>query len=396
MSSMMIRRRQLLAGSAVALGALAANGRVYAQDAAAEEGVLPEYLSFKQSDAMIVHSNNTIETKREAFGNALITPEDKLYVRNNVNPPSPSILDDRDAWEISIEGVGAPRTLTLGELKGMGLETVTMVLQCSGNGRAFFDHETTGTQWQLGAAGNVMWTGVPLRVVVEALGGPSNGANFVTGTGGEEFPEGAPVRDVIVERSVPIGALDNIILAWDLNGEPISLAHGGPLRMIVPGYSGVNNIKYIKRVALTEDETDALIQQSRYRLYPVGGESGPDWPSVWEMAVKSWVNEPLGDRPAGPVVISGVAFGGMNPAEKIEVSLDNGETWQEASFVGPDLGRFAWRNFAFATELEPGSYTIVSRATDSEGNVQPEETEPNNSGYSHNGWRAPAVEITVT
>ena len=396
MSSMMIRRRQLLAGSAVALGALAANGRVYAQDAAAEEGLLPEYVSFKQSDAMIVHSNNTIETKREAFGNALITPEDKLYVRNNVNPPSPSILDDRDAWEISIEGVGAPRTLTLGELKGMGLETVTMVLQCSGNGRAFFDHETTGTQWQLGAAGNVMWTGVPLRVVVEALGGPSNGANFVTGTGGEEFPEGAAVRDVIVERSVPIGALDNIILAWDLNGEPISLAHGGPLRMVVPGYSGVNNIKYIKRVALTEDETDALIQQSRYRLYPVGGESGPDWPSVWEMAVKSWVNEPLGDRPAGPVVISGVAFGGMNPAEKVEVSLDNGETWQEASFVGPDLGRFAWRNFAFATELEPGSYTIVSRATDSEGNVQPEETEPNNSGYSHNGWRAPAVEITVT
>lgn len=395
MGAMMIKRRQLLAGSAFAVGAIATGGKAIGQDAAVQPSDLPEYVSFKQPDAMIVHSNNTIETKREAFGTAPITPQDRLYVRNNVNPPSPSVLDDRDAWEVSIEGVGSPQTLTVGDLKAMGLETVTMVLQCSGNGRAFFDHETTGTQWQTGAAGNVMWTGVPLRTVIEALGGASEGAKFVTGTGGEEFPEGAPVNDVIVERSVPIEVLDNILLAWDLNGEAISLAHGGPLRMIVPGFSGVNNIKYVKRIALTENETEALIQQSRYRLYPVGGESGPQWPSVWEMGVKSWINAPLGDRPAGPVVISGVAFGGMHAAEKVEVSLDAGETWHEASFVGPDLGRFAWRNFAFATELEPGTYTIVSRATDAEGNVQPEETEPNNSGYSHNGWRAPAIEITV-
>lgn len=113
------------------------------------------------------------------------------------------------------------------------------------------------------------------------------------------------------------------------------------------------------------------------------------------MGVNSWINAPLTDRPAGPAVISGVAFGGMHATQKVEVSLDGGQTWHQANFVGPDLGRFAWRNFAFATELEPGSYTIVSRATDTEGNVQPEETEPNNSGYSHNGWRAPAINIAV-
>src|SRR5690606_34421488 len=125
MGAMMIKRRQLLAGSAFAVGAIATGGKAIGQDAAVQPSDLPEYVSFKQPDAMIVHSNNTIETKREAFGTAPITPQDRLYVRNNVNPPSPSVLDDRDAWEVSIEGVGSPQTLTVGDLKAMGLETVT-------------------------------------------------------------------------------------------------------------------------------------------------------------------------------------------------------------------------------------------------------------------------------
>lgn len=390
-----LQRRNLLVGTAaaaVAAGTVIPAARLHAS----EDSGLPDYVSWKEPDALIVHSDNTLETKRSAFGTSLITPEDTLYIRNNISPPSEKIMEDRDAWEVSIEGVAEPRTLTLGELKGMGVETVTMVLQCSGNGRAFFEHGPTGTQWQVGAAGNVMWTGVPLRKVVDALGGPVEGANFVTGTGGEEIPEGIDPLTIMVERSVPLEALDDILLAWDLNGQPISLAHGGPLRMIVPGYTGVNNVKYVKQVALTEEESPARIQQSRYRLMPVGEEAGPQWPSVWKMDVKSWITGPLEDRRAGAVLIGGVAFGGTNPVERVEVSVDGGQNWQNADFIGPDLGRFAWRPFVLVTELEPGSYTLVSRATDSEGNSQPEEMEPNQSGYSHNGWRAPAVEITLS
>lgn len=390
-----LQRRYLLAGTAataVTAGALASGVRVHAS-----EGVeLPEYVNWKEPDALIVHSDNTLETKRSAFGTASITQEDRLYIRNNVSPPPASILDDRDAWEVSIEGVANPQTLTVGELKSMGIETVTMVLQCSGNGRAYFEHEPSGTPWQVGAAGNVMWTGVPLRTVVDALGGPAEGAQFVTGTGGEEIPEGIDPLSVLVERSVPLEALDDILLAWDLNGEPISLAHGGPLRMIVPGYTGVNNVKYVNRVALTDEESPARIQQTRYRLQPVGEEGGPQWPSVWKMEVKSWITGPLESRAAGMTQVTGVAFGGANAVDSVEVSVDGGETWHEAEFIGPDLGRFAWRPFVLPIELEPGSYTLVSRATDSEGNSQPEEFEPNQPGYSHNGWRAPAVEITIT
>lgn len=135
----------------------------------------------------------------------------------------------------------------------MGLETVAMVLQCSGNGRGFFPSKPSGTPWNVGAAGCVVWSGVPVRAVVEALGGMAEGMRYMTGTGGEKLPEGLDPKTIIVERSVPAKAMADALLAWKMNGAPISLAHGGPLRLIVPGYTGVNNIKYIKRLAFTAE-----------------------------------------------------------------------------------------------------------------------------------------------
>jgi DMSO/TMAO reductase YedYZ molybdopterin-dependent catalytic subunit len=285
--------------------------------------------------------------------------------------------------------------MRLGELKRLGLETVATVLQCSGNGRGLFDHEASGSPWITGAAGCVLWTGVPVRAVLEELGGVAEGAKFMTSTGGETIPEGLEAKDVIVERSVPIENTETAILAWEMNGRPIPVAHGGPLRMIVPGYYGVNNVKYVKTVAFTETETDAKIQTSGYRVRPVDVGGAPDQPTMGEMKVKSWITHPLMDRESGRVQIHGVAFGGTNPVDKVEVSTDGGGTWQEASLVGPDLGRFAWRAFVLAAQLEPGTYMITSRATDSEGNVQQETTEPNHRGYDYSGWDRLAVDVTV-
>ncbi len=371
-------------------------GRAFAQDKP-----LPDYVSWKDPASMIVHSENTIETKRGEIGSSVVTSEDRLYIRNNVSPPDPSVLDDRDAWQVEFTGVNDPRTLTVGDLKTMGVETVAMVLQCSGNGRAFHkaqltgDQQMSGTPWQTGAAGCVIWSGVPLRNVVEALGGVAGGANFVTSTGGETIPEGVEAKDVLVERSVPIDALDSIILAWEVNGKPISLAHGGPLRTIVPGYTGVNSVKYVKTVAFAEAESDARIQQTRYRMYPFGEKASPDHPSVWAMEVKSWITSPLEAAKSGKVYITGVAFGGINAVSGVEVSVDGGASWQNAEFIGPDLGRYAWRQFVLAADLAPGSYKIASRATDSEGKSQPETNELNGAGYLHNGWMAHALDITV-
>lgn len=384
------------AGAVAAAGFVGSSKISSAQEASTEGSALPGYVSWKNPDALIVHTAQTLETKRSFIGTSGITPNDEFYIRNNLPPPDESIVADRDGWEVSIEGVANPRTVTVGELKTMGLETIATVLQCSGNGRGLFDHEASGAPWETGAAGNALWSGVPLRTVVEALGGPVEGMRFMTNTGGETLPEGVDPKTVIVERSVPIDyAVENVLLAWEMNGEPIPLAHGGPLRVITPGYYGINNVKYVNRIAFTENETDATIQASGYRVRPVGEDGAPDQPSMWEMKVKSWVTYPLMDTASGQVQIHGVAFGGYNALESVEVSIDGGETWQEARLIGPDLGRFAWRPFVLAAELEPGTYTIASRATDSEGNVQEETTEPNHRAYDYSGWSRLAVEVVV-
>jgi len=183
-----------------------------------------------------------------------------------------------------------------------------------------------------------------------------------------------------------------------MNGVPISLAHGGPVRLVVPGYTGVNSIKYVKQLAFTAKETDARIMSHGYRISPPGAKGDPSQPSVQEMSVKSWINSPAPDSgplKAGMVQILGVAFGGMNAVAKVEVSLDGGKNWAPARFVGPDLGRFAWRQFALATRLPAGNYELASRATDSAGNVQPEQRFENAGGYNNASWVDHAVKVTV-
>ena len=391
----MQRRRLLVGGAALfaaqSLGSLA---RLFG----AQARPLPEYVAWKNPDNLIVHTPTTIETRRAALATRLVTSEADLFIRNNLPPPSADIVANRDAWQVAIEGVKSPRTLTVGELKTMGRVELTAVLQCSGNGRGYFPHKPSGTPWQVGAAGNCTWGGVPLRQVVASLGGMLDGMHFITSTAGEVIAANVDARSVVVERSVPLEALADALLAWELNGNPISLAHGGPLRIIVPGYTGVNNVKYVKRVAFTAEETNAGIQATRYRLTPIGSKAAPDFPSVWKMDVKSWINLPTpedGTVPAGAVQVQGVAFGGTVGIRGVEVSTDAGRTWQAAQLVGADLGTYAWRQFTVAVPLPPGNCVIASRATDGDGRVQPEMRLENGDGYNNNSWRDHALAITV-
>lgn len=387
-------RRTLLVGSAGAMAAVSLMG--FAPLAKADEPKsLPDYAAWKERSALIVHSANTLETQRGAIGSGVVTPSDRLFVRNNLPAPV-GITNNPDSWQVNIEGVSNPRSLTVAELKALGVETVATVLQCSGNGRAFFPHGAGGTQWSVGAAGCALWTGVPLKTVVEALGGATSGMKYITSTGGESLPEGVDPKSIVVERSVPMAALETALLAWALNDEPIPVAHGGPLRMVVPGYYGVNNVKYVKNVALTREQTEAKIQASGYRVRDVGVKGAPDQPSMWEMNVKSWVTAPLETARQGRTMIHGVAFGGARAVAGVEVSTDGGKSWQQARFLGPDLGPYAWRPFVMATDLEPGEYRIVSRATDADGDTQPEGRMDNERGYGHNGWSDHGVTVTVS
>ena len=182
-------RRRLLAGSASALtaaGLASFHSQALAQQAATAPAAkpLPAVAGWKRAEDLIVHSSTTIETRRSAFGTSVITPSDQLYLRNNLPSPAESIVADRDGWSLRIEGVRQPRALTVRELKSLGLETLTMVLQCSGNGRGFFPSKPSGTPWTVGAAGCVVWSGVPVRDVAQALGGVADGMLYMTSTGG--------------------------------------------------------------------------------------------------------------------------------------------------------------------------------------------------------------------
>lgn len=337
----------------------------------------------------------TLETKR-ALLDGLVTPTDRIFVRNNLGPPPASVLEDRDAWCIEVTGVANPGTLSLGDLKTLGRATVACVLQCSGNGRRFFEHGASGSQWGVGAAANVIWTGVPLRAVIEHLGGAVDGARFATVLGGDPLPEGLDPK-LRIERSVPLeAAIERGILAWELNGAPLDLVHGAPLRLVMPGYYGVNQVKHAEGLALTAEESDHKIQAKSYRVRPIGESSDPSQPSMWEMNVKSWITSPLESAATGETYVTGVAFSGAGPATRVEVSTDGGTTWNDAEFVGPDLGAFAWRTFAFPWKAAAGTHTLMCRATDTSGATQPELRVENERGYRHNGWRDHGVQVTVS
>jgi len=369
-----------------------------AAPAASTAKPLPSYVSWKHADSMIIHTPTTIETKRSAIGSSIITPSDRLFIRNNLPAPSAADIGDINAWKVAIEGVGKPQAFSMADLKQMGYETMATVLQCSGNGRALFPGKPSGTRWQTGAAGCVMWAGIPVRELIKSLGGVSAGMVYMTGTGGEKLPEGIDPNAVVVERSVPLSAMQDAMLAWEMNGEPMPLAHGGPLRLIVPGYSGVNNIKYIKRLAFTKEQTQAAIQKTGYRMSPVGQKGDPSQPAVWTMDAKSWVTSPSADSgpvKAGLVQITGVAMGGLEDVAKVDVSLDGGKTWQVARLVGPDLGKYAWRQFVLATNLKAGQYDVSCRVTTKAGVEQVATSTENAAGYLNSGWIAHTVKIDV-
>ena len=395
-----VNRRNFLSGT-VTLAGLAATASVVPitiSSANHKEGTkgLPNFINWKNRDALIVHSDKGIETHRSAIGESLITPNRNVYIRNNMPTMSDGQIGDRNNWKVSIEGVKNPKTFTLAQLKKLGHTTIATILQCSGNGRGFFEHKVRGSQWKTGAAACVFWTGVPVQAVVDACGGIAREAVFMTSSGVDHEPTGLDPKKAMVERSIPKKASRDAILAWEMNGVPLPNAHGGPLRMITPGYFGINNVKHLGKLAFTTKQSTVKYMKSSYRISPIG-KKGPQYPSCWEMPVKSWITRPTdetGTVKAGKVQIVGVAMGGVRKVRSVKVSVDGGKSWKRARFVGPDLGKYAWRQFALETTLSSGTHNIASLASNG-ADKQPELRMENRRGYAHNGWKDHSVNITV-
>lgn len=332
----------------------------------------------------------TVETPRAALGDA-VTPIRDVYVRQNLDLPAPEVIADSAAWQLAVEGVAHPAVLTLADLQQRATVTRRVVLECAGNGRelagARFGDETP---WGGGATACVAFTGTPVGDLVAALGGPVGGARYLTALGADaegRAPDPWPQR---VERSVPLAVgLDEALLAWALNGAPLPLLHGGPLRLVVPGHYAVNSVKFLRRLALTAEQSDADIQRVRYRLGPPDVPPSPAQPSLWRLRVKSMLCAPEEGAAvtAGPVEVAGVAWSGAGPVVRVELSADAGASWSAAT-LDEVAEPAAWQVFRGRVDLPPGRTLVVSRASDRAGAVQPETSAPTHSGYAHHGWRA--------
>jgi mono/diheme cytochrome c family protein len=161
----------------------------------------------------------------------------------------------------------------------------------------------------------------------------------------------------------------------------------------VPGYYGVNNVKYVDTLTCSDVESTAKIQQSSYRMRGIGEDASATQPTMWRMNVKSWVSGPGGDVLVGPSRLYGVAFSGERGVRSVDVSLDGGERWAPARLVGEDLGPNAWRRFEHEVSLRPGKYRLCARATDTAGDVQPATRVDNARGYGNNAWRDHGLDV---
>ncbi len=320
-----------------------------------------------------------------------ITPTDKFFVRSHFGPPDPKTADPA-AWRLRVSGlVEHQLELSLPDLWRLEEVTVAAVLQCSGNGRAFHRPRTSGVQWERGAVGNARWTGVRLRDVLNLAGIKAEGKHLhLLGTD-------RPVDDKtpLFHRSIPLEKAlhPDTLLAYRMNGEPLPLLHGAPLRLVTPGWMADACVKWLTDLTVSEAEPQGYFMQTAYRRpsSPIRpGEMPPpeQMEPVTAMVVKSLITSPReGQRlRAGTVTVRGVAWTGEGRISTVHVSADEGRTWVSCRLLGEDLP-YAWRQWECVIPIiAAGTVTLVSRAQDDHGHIQPERALWNPGGFLWNGW----------
>lgn len=339
------------------------------------------------------------ETPVREFGSWL-TPNERFFVRSHFGPPGAETIQP-EAWRLTVKGlVQNELTLTLSELRKFEQVTITAVLQCSGNGRAHHRPKVPGVQWERGAAGNAQWTGMRLRDLLQRAGVKPQGLHVQMQ--GADRPALPTVP--LFTRSIPIAKAfhPDTLLAYEMNGRPLPLLHGAPLRVITPGWMAESCMKWLTELTLRADETPGYYMQQAYRIpetsiQPGSGLPGSVMVPVEQMPVKSLIAAPgEGDTlKTGPVTIQGVAWAGESPITQVEVSCDDGKTWEPARLLG-EAQPYAWRQWQYLWNArQVGPTTILCRATDAQGAQQPEKSPWNPGGFLWNGWDRLAVTVAA-
>ncbi|MBS0171011.1 MAG: sulfite oxidase [Nitrospira sp.] len=329
-----------------------------------------------------------------------LTPNERFFVRSHFGPPPPEALQP-ETWRLTVKGlVKEGLTLTLKDLHDFESVTITAVLQCSGNGRAHHRPKVPGVQWERGAVGNAQWTGVRLRDVLQRAGVTPQGLHVQLQ--GADRPALPTVP--LFTRSIPLAKAlhPDTLLAYEMNGRPLPLLHGGPLRVVTPGWMAESCMKWLTEITLRADETPGYYMQQAYRMpetaiQPGSGLPGTVMVPVEQMPVKSLIAAPAeGDTVrTSPVTIQGVAWAGESAVALVEVSCDDGKTWEQARLLG-EAQPYAWRQWQYVWHPKAlGPTAILCRATDARGERQPATSPWNPGGFVWSGWDRVAVTVAA-
>ena len=367
-------RRQFLATGAAGAAALAAGSEALAQAPAPAQKF---HVKPVPREIFIDHGINQ-ETRLETL-RGYLTPGSHFFVRQHATTPAL----DLGTWRLRIEGNGVERPVELSfdDLLRLPSRSVIAFVECAGNGRGFFKElmgkVASGTQWHFGGIGVAEWTGVPLGAVLELARVRRDTPRDILNV----LVEGLDSVKVNRPMSLAKALEEDTLLAYAMNGEPVPPDHGFPLRAIVPGWVGINNIKWVGRIEVRNSVIDVPTTTKTYVM------EGPDYPSkpvLREQTIKSAVALPWGAMlPAGRQRVRGFAWSPVGRISRVDYSLDRGATWQPAALREPNIAR-AWARWDFEWDARPGDHVILTRAADDRGNTQPSSIFWNAQGYGYN------------
>lgn len=375
-----MRRRQFLdmTGAALAASVLPATS------------FLPTEALADVADVLLQHSGAPQDLATPlAYFDRLITPTPVFFVRSHFGPPALDPLR-----KLRVYGM-TKRALFLNpeRLRDYKEVTLTAVLQCAGNGRSLHNPRVPGLQWVHGAMSQAKWTGVRLADILKKAEIDKDAAHVhLVGADAPPMPTvPAYLRSIPIERALDPGT----IVAYRMNGEPLSLAHGAPYRLIVPGWAGNHWVKWLTEIRVEKAEAEGFYMKTGYKMPTEPVQPGAAVPpekmaSVTTFPVKSIIGRPAdgGRTKVGPQEVVGVAFSGEAPIKRVEVSVDGGATWSVAKLEG-EPGTGVWQVFRHKfNAASPGPQRAIARATDGKDKTQPEKPEWNPSGYFWNGWHS--------
>jgi sulfane dehydrogenase subunit SoxC len=302
---------------------------------------------------------------------------------------------DADAWRLVVRGA-RELTLSLDDLRARPPAELAVTMECAGNGRAHFDPRAVSQPWLHEAVGTARWRGTPLRGLLEEAGVP-DGTVDVVFSGLDRGVEGGEEQRYARALPVAEATREEALLAYEMNGAQLPPQHGYPLRLVVPGWYGMTNVKWLAEIELVPEAFRGYQHDVSYRLRRSEDDDGTPVDRMQPRALIAPPGMPdfltrARTLPPGSCVLRGRAWSGYAPVTEVDVSVDGGRTWSPAE-LQDDLGRWAWRGWSFTWEATAGEHVVCARARDAAGNEQPLEAEWNVGGYANNSVQRVAVTV---